>query len=55
MEDYYYEFKYVDGKKHYSLKFPADIDVEELRHTLRGFLLGCSWTEEQLDKEIFYE
>lgn len=49
--EYSYELKYKDGKGgELSYKFPADIEVRELKKKLENFLLGCTWTQYTLDK-----
>lgn len=52
MNNYYYEFKYVDGEHTIWHKFPADIDMDKLADYLKDFLKGCSWSEEQVDELI---
>lgn len=54
MNNYYYELRYVDGEHSVVHKFPADINLEELKDYIADFLKGCSWYESQL-KDIFKE
>lgn len=49
--EYSYELKYNDGQGGVlSYKFPADIDVTQLKHHIESFLLGATWQPETLNK-----
>lgn len=52
MNNYYYELKYVDDEHEVVYKFPADINLEELKDYIADFLKGCSWYEKQVNELI---
>lgn len=52
MNNYYYELKYVYEDVEVTHKFPADLGIDRLADNLKYFLLGCSWTEKQVDELI---
>lgn len=52
MDNYYYELKYVDKDLVISHKFNADLELDKLADNLKLFLLGCSWTEKQVNELI---
>lgn len=52
MDKYYYELKYIYNDLEVTHKFPTDLDINELADNLKYFLLGCSWTEKQVNELI---
>ena len=53
-EEKFYELRYKFDDYTCVVKFDAMIDGEELRHNLKDFLGGCSWSEYCI-KQIFNE
>lgn len=54
-KDYYYELKYVDGNEIITHKFPALINMDEMKQYLRRFLLASGWMESTLNEGGFNE
>lgn len=52
-ENYYYEFRYVDGGDSITImKFSAEITIEDLAYRLRDFLASSSWSDKMIKKII---
>ncbi len=47
---YKYEFKYTVDNTIYTLEFPADINIWDLKERIEQFLLGAGWSQGNLDK-----
>ena len=51
-EVFEYELVQRYGNKEVRYKFDGDADIEELKDSLRRFLLACSWLPSQIDDII---
>ena len=49
-DTYEYRLSYIDGDRELTHQFSAFITADEMRDTLKHFLLACSWTEEGVNK-----
>lgn len=54
-KDYYYELKYIDGDEVVTHKFPALINLEEMKGHLYRFLLASGWLPSTLNEGGFNE
>lgn len=54
-ENYYYELKYIDGDEVVTHKFPALINLSEMKGYLYRFLLASGWSECTLNEGGFNE
>lgn len=50
MDNYKYTLTYSNGAAKNTMEFPADITAPRLIFNLHMFLLGCSWSESQVQQ-----